>query len=140
MSEQYKDIIDLPHHRSDKHPHMSSYERAAQFSPFAALTGFDDEIDEAARLTDCRPELTEDELNSLDAAIQRISELDKPLIAVTYFVPDVNKSGGAYRVYTGNIRFLDFGEGKLKFTDDTAIPLDDVVDVRVIDDTTFHDK
>lgn len=134
---RYEDIINLPHHHSDKRPHMSNYERAAQFSPFAALTGFDDEINEAARLTDCRPQLTEDQLNSLDEAIQQISDLDKPLIAVTFFVPDVNKSGGSYRVYTGTLRFLDLGEGKLKFTDDTAIPLDDVVDVRVIDDTTF---
>ena len=134
---RYEDIINLPHHQSDKRPHMSNYERAAQFSPFAALTGFDDEINEAARLTDCRPQLTEDQLNSLDEAIQRISDLDKPLIAVTFFVPDVNKSGGSYRVYTGTLRFLDLGEGKLKFTDDTAIPLDDVVDLRVIDDTTF---
>lgn len=134
---RYEDIINLPHHQSDKRPHMSNYERAAQFSPFAALTGFDDEINEAARLTDCRPQLTEDQLNSLDEAIQQISDLDKPLIAVTFFVPDVNKSGGSYRVYTGTLRFLDLGEGKLKFTDDTAIPLDDVVDVRVIDDTTF---
>lgn len=134
---RYEDIINLPHHQSDKRPHMSNYERAAQFSPFAALTGFDDEINEAARLTDCRPQLTEDQLNSLDEAIQRISDLDKPLIAVTFFVPDVNKSGGSYRVYTGTLRFLDLGEGKLKFTDDTAIPLDDVVDVRVIDDTTI---
>ena len=133
MSERYKDIINLPHHRSDKHPHMSSYERAAQFSPFAALTGFDDEIDEAARLTDCRPELTEDELNSLDAAIQPISELDKPLIAVTYFVPDVNKSGGSYRAYTGNLRFLDFGEGKLKFVDDTVILLGNVVEIKILE-------
>lgn len=131
MSERYKDIIHLPHHRSDKHPHMSSYDRAAQFSPFAALTGFDDEIDETARLTDCRPELTEDELNSLDSAIQQISELDKPLIAVTYFVPDVNKSGGSYRVYTGNLRFLDFGEEKLKFVDDTVILLGNVVKIKI---------
>lgn len=133
---RYEDIINLPHHQSDKRPHMSNYERAAQFSPFAALTGFDDEINEAARLTDCRPQLTEDQLNSLDEAIQRISELDKPLISVTFFIPDVNKSGGSYRVYTGTLRFLDFGEGKLKFTDNTAIPLDDVVDVRIIDDIT----
>ena len=137
---RYEDIINLPHHQSDKRPHMSNYERAAQFSPFAALTGFDDEINEAARLTDCRPQLTEDQLNSLDEAIQRISDLDKPLIAVTFFVPDVNKAGGSYRVYTGTLRFLDFGEGKLKFVDDTAIPLDDVVDVRVVDNITFHDK
>ncbi len=133
MSERYKDIIDLPHYVSDKRPHMSSYDRAAQFSPFAALTGFDDEIDEAARLTDCRPELTEDELNSLDAAVQQISELDKPLIAVTYFVPDVNKSGGSYRAYTGNLRFLDFGEGKLKFVDDTVILLGNVVEIKILE-------
>ncbi len=133
MSERYKDIINLPHHVSDKRPQMSNYDRAAQFSPFAALTGFDDEIDEAARLTDCRPELTEDELNSLDAAIQQISELDKPLIAVTYFVPDVNKSGSSYRVYTGNLRFLDLGEGKLKFVDDSVILLGDVVKIILLD-------
>ncbi|MBQ6945105.1 MAG: hypothetical protein IJN43_12375 [Ruminococcus sp.] len=134
---RYENIINLPHHQSDKRPHMSNYERAAQFSPFAALTGFDDEINEAARLTDCRPQLTEDQLNSLDEAIQLISELDKPLITVTYFVPDEHKSGGKYKTHTGNLRFLDLGEGKLKFTDDTVILLDDVVDVRVVDDTTF---
>ena len=133
MSERYKDIINLPHHMSDKRSRMSSYDRAAQFSPFAALTGFDDEIDEAARLTDSRPELTEDELNSLDSAIQQISELDKPLIAVTYFVPDANKSGGSYKVYTGNLRFLDMGEGRMKFVDDRVILLVDVVKVEVIE-------
>ncbi len=132
MSERYKDIINLPHHVSDKRPRMSNYDRAAQFSPFAALTGFDDEIDEAARLTDCRPELTEDELNSLDAAIQQISELDKPLIAVTYFVPDTHKSGGAYKTHTGTLRFLDFGEGKLKFVDDTVILLEYVVELKLL--------
>ena len=133
MSERYKDIINLPHHMSDKRSRMSSYDRAAQFSPFAALTGFDDEIDEAARLTDCRPELTEDELNSLDSAIQQISELDKPFIAVTYFVPDEHKSGGKYKTHTGNLRFLDLGEGKLKFVDDSVILLENVVEIKVLE-------
>lgn len=129
---RHEDIINLPHHQSDKRPHMSNYERAAQFSPFAALTGFDDEINEAARLTDCRPQLTEDQLNILDEAIQRISDLDKPLIAVTFFVPDVNKAGGSYRVYTGNLRFLDLGEGKLRFTDDSVILLGNVVKIKIV--------
>ncbi|MBR5514400.1 MAG: hypothetical protein IKV85_10530 [Ruminococcus sp.] len=133
MSDRYKDIINLPHHMSDKHPPMSNYERAAQFSPFAALTGFEDEIDEAARLTDCRPQLTEDELNSLDEAIQLISQLNKPNIAVTYFVPDEHKSGGAFRIYTGILRFLDIGEGKLRFTDNFEILLGDLVEIKLLE-------
>lgn len=126
---KYEDIINLPHHVSDKRQRMSNYERASQFSPFAALTGYDEEIDETARLTDSVHELTEDEMSRLDAAIQRISELDRPVIRVTYFVPDERKSGGEYVQYTGQLRFLEIGSGRLKFMDSTEITIETIVNI-----------
>lgn len=126
---KYEDIINLPHHVSDKRQRMSNYERAAQFSPFAALTGYDEEIDETARLTGSVHELTEDEMSRLDAAIQRISELYRPTIRVTYFVPDERKSGGAYVQYKGQLRFLETGSGRLKFMDSTEIAINAIVNI-----------
>ena len=123
MSGKYDHIIGLPHHVSKKHPQMSNYDRAAQFSSFKALTGFEDEIDESARLTDCREELTEDELNELNQAFQKL--LDRasecPLVTVTYFQPDERKDGGEYVSYTGRFRFFDEAEGMLKFVEGTVI-------------------
>jgi len=134
MTDDYKDIIHHSHHISSKRPQMSLYSRAAQFSPFAALTGYDEEIDETARLTDHREELTEDELDALNAAFQRLSELEQPLITVTYFVPDQKKSGGAYVQYTGHFRFLDMGERKMKFVEGMEILLSDICGVTIVDE------
>jgi len=131
---EYKDILDHPHHVSSKRPQMSLYNRAAQFSPFAALTGYDEEIDETARLTDHRAELTEDELNALNDAFQRLSELELPLITVTYFVPDERKSGGAYVQYTGHFRFLDMGEQRMKFVEGMEISLSDICGVTIVEE------
>ena len=133
MMDDYRDIIHHSHHISAKRPQMSLYSRAAQFSPFAALTGYDEEIDETARLTDHRAELTEDELNALNAAFQKLSELELPLITVTYFIPDEKKSGGAYVQYTGHFRFLDMGEQRMKFVEGMEIPLDTVMNVAFIE-------
>lgn len=124
--DDYKDIINHPHHVSDKRPRMSLRDRAAQFSPFAALTGYDEEIDETARLTDHREELTEDEINELNEAFRRLSESSLPLINVTYFIPDEKKTGGVYVQYTGHFRFLDMGENKLKFAEGKEISVDDI--------------
>ena len=92
---KYGDIIRLPHHVSSVHPHMPVSDRAAQFAPFAALTGYGDVIKETARQTDARPELSEDEKEALDYKIQLACGLpgDKPEITITYFVPDEKKSG-----------------------------------------------
>ena len=102
----YEDIIHLPHHVSSVHPHMPVSDRAAQFAPFAALTGYGDVIKETARQTDAKPELSEDEKEILDYKIQLACGLsgEKPGVRITYFVPDEKKSGGAYHTAEGRIR------------------------------------
>ena len=107
----YADIIHLPHHKAPNRPHMSLYDRAAQFSPFAALTGFDGVIAETARLTDRKVELSESEKILLDQKLTLIDDViqDKhhPEITVVYFVPDYLKEGGEYEEYTGQVRKID---------------------------------
>ena len=107
----YEDIIHLPHHQSSNRPHMSLHDRAAQFSPFAALTGFDGVIAETGRLTDQKIELSEYERALLDRKLSRIEdELRKgnhPEITVIYFVPDPLKAGGTYEEYAGYVRNID---------------------------------
>ena len=94
---KYSDIIDLPHHVSTKHPHMSPEDRAAQFSPFAALTGYDDAIRETGRLTERRVELDDEELARLDEKFHILQEHleEQPVVRFTYFKPDMRKEGGA---------------------------------------------
>ena len=115
----YEDIIHLPHHQSATRLHMSLYDRAAQFSPFAALTGFDGVIAETSRLTDQKIELSEYERALLDQKLSRIDdELRKgnhPEITVIYFVPDPLKAGGAYNEYTGHVRNIDAFERCIVF-------------------------
>lgn len=129
----YDDIRNHSRYKLKRHQPMSMWSRAAQFSPFAALTGYDDEIDEAARLTDRREELTEDELNDLNQAFQKLLERasDRPLVTVTYFQPDERKDGGEYVSYTGRFRFFDETERILHFTDRTEIPVDDVFHIEI---------
>ncbi|MBQ9251639.1 MAG: hypothetical protein IJ188_03275 [Clostridia bacterium] len=113
----YGDIIDLPAPKSKKHPAMSLYDRAPQFAPFAALTGYDDMIQEEARLTDERIEMGEDALNQLNLALQeiagRIQAGEQPRCSLTYFVPDPMKAGGAYVTRTEEVRRVDLAAGKL---------------------------
>lgn len=129
----YDDIRNHSRYKLKHHQPMSMWSRAAQFSPFAALTGYDDEIDEAARLTDRREELTEDELNGLNQAFQKLLERasDRPLVSVTCFQPDERKDGGEYVSYTGRFRFFDETERILHFTDRTEIPVDDVFHIEM---------
>ena len=107
----YADIIHLPHHKAPNRPHMSLYDRGAQFSPFAALTGFDSVIAETARLTDRKVELSESEKILLDQKLTLIDDViqDKhhPEITVVYFVPDYLKEGGEYEEYSGLVRKID---------------------------------
>lgn len=125
MKKDYSDIISLPHHVSKKRPPMPQRDRAAQFSPFAALTGYDAEIDEAARLTDKRICLGEDAKIRLDERMQVLADKidEKPTITVTYFVPDEKKDGGSYRTFSGSARRIDEYEQVLVFTDGTRVPL-----------------
>ena len=119
MKHPYDDIIDLPHHVSKSHPQMSMYNRAAQFAPFAALTGHDAAITEAARLTDAELELSESDAEVLNRKLAYLQSLDeKPTISVTYFVPDDRKKGGSYHTTSG---IPD--EGVLQFEDGTGISI-----------------
>ena len=128
MSE-YDDIIDLPRPKS-KHEPMPMSARAAQFSPFAALTGYGDAIDETARLTDRRIELSEEESAELDYKQQYLATLDAPTVTVTYFVPDERKSGGAYVTHTGVLKRVDEVESMVVFKDGLRVPLDEVMDIK----------
>ncbi len=128
---KYGDIIHLPHHVSSVHPHMPVSDRAAQFAPFAALTGYGDVIKETARQTDERPDLSEDEKQELNYKIQLACALpgEKPEIVLTYFVPDRKKSGGACHTARGKIRRIDPDAGQIILEDGMRIRLDCVVDI-----------
>ena len=124
---KYDDIINRPHHRSTKHPHMPLADRAAQFSPFAALTGHGEAIRETARLTDSKMELSEEVKLYLSARISLIAENIKehPEISVTYFLPDERKAGGAYVSKIGAVKKIN--EYELVMWDGVVIPIDDIV-------------
>ncbi len=128
-SQQYNDIIHQPHHSSMRHPHMSRRSRAAQFSAFAALSGYDAAVQEAGRRTAERPELTEDALAVLDERMQTLREREgeRPAVSVTWFVPDLRKAGGVCEVARGCVRRIDDYEQTLVFTDGRRIPLQDIL-------------
>ncbi len=128
---KYDDIIDLPHHRSEKHPRMSAIDRAAQFSPFAALTGYEDAVEETARLTDVRLELSEDEKTRINHKLQMIVDKidERPEITVIYFVPDQKKEGGAYITVSGTVKRVDDFERNIIFFDKTVIPIEQIRDI-----------
>ena len=128
----YDDIIDLPHHVSETHPPMSRADRAAQFSPFAALTGHRAAIEETARVTDRRIELDEDAKEQLDQTLQLLLERidEQPEITVTWFSPDKKKAGGQYHTATGKLKRIDSREGRLILTDGNQIPLEDLLEIR----------
>ena len=128
---QYDDIIDLPHHVSATRPRMSMIDRAAQFSPFAALTGYDAAIKETGRLTDERIELSEESRAVLGRKQQLLLDnlADHPEVSVTFFVPDERKAGGAYVTVTGRVKKVDEFGRLLVLTDGTKIPLDEILDM-----------
>lgn len=129
----YEDIMNLPHHVSQRHPQMSRQDRAAQFSPFAALTGLDAALQETARLTDQRITLDEYEQAALDEKLQTLREhiAAHPNVTVTYFVEDALKEGGAYRTAAGPAQKLadrmDSQGTLLVLTDGEEIPLADIL-------------
>ena len=113
----YADIIDHPHWQSKSRPHMSLYDRAAQFSPFAALTGYDDMVSEEARIVERRVEPGEDEVERLNRELSLIHDtIEKgtfPTVSITYFVPDPLKVGGRYETSVEKIKKIDSVRGKL---------------------------
>ena len=128
---KYDDIIGLPHHVSATRPRMSMIDRAAQFSPFQALTGYGAAIQETGRLTDRKIELSEDERIVLDMKQQILLDniRERPDVSITYFIPDERKDGGAYVTVTGNVKKIDDYQRLLILTDRAQIPLDEIVDI-----------
>ena len=129
--EKYREIIDLPHHVSKTRSQMPMSDRAAQFAPFAALTGYDSAIKETGRLTDERIELDVEALSALDMKYQLLMEaLDEaPEVTITYFQPDERKAGGKYVSATGAVKKVDDFERRITMRDGTRIPMDDVLSI-----------
>lgn len=129
---EYDDIINMEKPVSVRRAKMPMSDRAAQFAPFAALTGFDSQISETARITGKKPELSETDLHILDEAIRIILENigSCPLIEVVYFVKDSKKSGGSLERYTGNIRKIDTYSREFIFEDCKIIPADDIISIK----------
>ena len=133
MIDNYDDIKHLTRPQyDDLHP-MSMQDRAAQFSPFAALVGYDDAIAETARLTDSKAELTEDEMSMLNANLNRLLDRldEQPEISVTYFVPDEKKSGGKYVEKVGVVRIYDSYAQDLVFMDKSRINIQDIISIKI---------
>ena len=131
MIDNYDDIKHLTRPQyDDLHP-MSMHDRAAQFSPFAALVGYDDAVAETARLNDSKAELTEDEMSELHANLNRLLDRldEQPEISVTYFVPDEKKSGGKYVEKVGVVRIYDEYSQELVFTDGVRIAVADMANI-----------
>ncbi len=131
MTEKYDDIINLPHHVSATHPHMSAIERAAQFSPFAALTGHGAAVKETARLTDERVELDESIKDELSHRMQIVSDSikEQPEISITYFKPDVRKNGGEYVTAISSVKKIDEYERVVVMNDGTVIAIDEIISI-----------
>lgn len=132
MNGPYDDIIHLPHPVSKKHPPMSAIDRAAQFSPFAALTGYDAAVKETARLTDARLELDEYEIAALNDRLQVISArlAERPKVSITYFLPDSKKAGGAYVTVTGWVKKINANERAAIMEDGIRIPIEDIIEIK----------
>lgn len=129
----YEDILNLPYPVSLSHPRMPVSDRAAQFSPFAALTGYEEAIEETGRFTDARKELEEDAQNALDEKLQMLREqsASHPYVAVTYFQPDERKAGGAYVTVEGRIKKLDVYGRVMVMQDGTMVPFEELTELEI---------
>ena len=133
MSGKYDDIINLPHHVSAKRPQRSRSARAAQFAPFAALVGLDDEMEETARLTDAKPELEEAEKEKINRVLLEIRNNPQKETAVerTFFRPDGRKDGGAIITRPCTVRRIDEIERKLILSDRSEIEFDNILSIKI---------
>lgn len=132
MADNYNDIINNPHHTSKTRKRMSQSNRAAQFAPFAALTGYDAAIGEASRITETKIELDDKTKEILNMKLSFLKNhiKDRPYVTITYFVLDPKKDGGAYVDYSGNIRVIDEIKHSIIFTDRTTISIDVIYDIQ----------
>ena len=130
---KYDDIINLGHPTSKKHPRMPIRDRAAQFAPFAALVGYDDAVEETARVTDDMIEQSDEMMAIIDQKLRYISERigEMPTVLVTYFLPDDKKSGGEYKIFEGRIKRLDDYDAMMIFECGKKIPYDKIYSVEI---------
>lgn len=128
---KYDDIINLPHHVSATRPQMSIHDRAAQFSPFAALTGHSAAIKETERLTDGQIELDENEIMMINEKLKILCEKisEHPEVSVTYFVPDRKKDGGKYVTLEGPVKKMDMYNKMIVFEDETYVSVENIVEI-----------
>lgn len=129
---KYDDILELPHHVSKSRPQMPVADRAAQFAPFAALSGHYEAVKEAARQTDARIEMDESCRAMLDRKLQEIQKQPDRAVSVTYFVPDLKKPGGSYVTVTGRVGRIDGNGRRVILADGTCIPADDIIEIVVL--------
>ena len=141
VRKKYGAIIDLPHRQSDVHPRMSMYDRAAQFSPFAALTGHADSIKETARLTDEYTEPSEEMKASTNERLVFLMDMldSQPEVIITYFKPDEKKSGGAYITITGIVKKIKQYERQIQMSTGELVPIDMIfgIDGEIFDQLDF---
>ena len=128
---KYDDIINMSHHISKKHPRMSLENRSAQFAPFAALTGYEDEVEETARITDKRIEITDEIKSKINMKLQIIQETikTKPKVTIKYFIPDNKKEGGSYKTVTSNVLKIDQYKKLVVLKDNTKIFISDIINI-----------
>ena len=131
LASKYEEIMKHPHHVSKTRPQMPMSDRAAQFAPFAALTGYDSAIKETGRLTDEKIELDEEALTGLDMKYQILMDAfdDAPEVTITFFQPDERKAGGKYVSATGAVKKVDDFERRITMQDGAKIPMDDVLSI-----------
>ncbi len=136
---KYEDIIDHPHHQSKTRPHMNLQNRAAQFAPFAALSGYGEAVAETERITEERAILDESVVDEINRKLAEIAERlnsesrNEPYVSITYFVDDLLKDGGSYVHAAGNVKKVDAYERQVLMKDGTVIPMRDIFDVEILD-------
>ena len=134
MRRNYDDIINLPRRVSDKHPHMSIHDRAAQFAPFAALTGHSEAVSETARYVDEKIDLGEDAIKEIQDALNYIQEhiSQSPQVTITYFVADDRKRGGRYVTETVKIKYVDNLEQNIRFDNGVCVKFENIFDIKLM--------
>lgn len=134
MNERYEKIIDLPHHVSEKRAPMSRLDRAAQFAPYSALCGYEDAVEETARLTDRRIELEDDEKERINGTlVSLLSAPESTRVKITYFRPDGKKAGGAYITLTDEIGRIDENQRTIALLCGKEISFDDIAELQKVD-------
>jgi len=133
MTDSYDDIINFPHHVSKSHPQMSMMNRAAQFAPFAALTGHSAAIEETARLTDEQQELADEDSEALNQKMAYLRETinEHPIITITYFEPDRKKAGGKYKSIDGQLKNIDDYNQSIVLKSGEVIFLKSILDIQL---------